>query len=86
MSDEHVWTYDYENHGNDAFWEWWNILRDGDKIGTVATSEDDAKMICTLLNATERLSAENARYFAKETRMLALRKYLNDYADIREGK
>ena len=38
------------------------------------------------LNATERLSVKNARYFAKETRMLALRKYLTDYADTLEGK
>jgi len=38
------------------------------------------------LNATERLSVKNARYFAKETRMIALRHYLNGYADILEGK
>ena len=38
------------------------------------------------LNATERLSVKHARYYAKETRMLALRKYLNGYADILEGK
>lgn len=40
----------------------------------------------TLKNATERLSVKNARYFAKNTRMIALRDYLQAYADILEGK
>lgn len=89
MSDEHVWTYEYENHGNGAFWEWWNILRDGDKIGTVTTSEDDAKMICTLLNAAEGLSAEDARNCLGKLRGTVQKtsaEALRAYADIREGK
>ena len=100
MSDEHVWTYDYENHGNGAFWEWWNILRDGDKIGTVTTSEDDAKMTCTLLNAAEMLSAEDAEELAtfagfalldvpEKARSSSVARRigaLKAYADAREGK
>lgn len=87
MSDEHIWTYECENHGNGAYWEWWNILRDGDKIGTVTTSEDDAKMTCTLLNAAERLSAERVKEILENRNVttgdiLALKAY----ADAREGR
>lgn len=86
MSDEHVWTYDYANDGNGFFCEWWNILRDGDKIGTVTTSEDDAKMICTLLNAAEELSAERVKEILENRNVttgdiLALKAY----AAAREG-
>ena len=38
------------------------------------------------LNATERLSAEDAAYFAEETRMISLRDSLRAYANILEGK
>ena len=38
------------------------------------------------INATEALSAENARYFAEHTVMIALHGYLLDYANILEGK
>ena len=87
MSDEHVWTYDYANDGNGFFCEWWNILRDGDKIGTVTTSEDDAKMICALLNAAERLSVACVRDIMCDYPM-DMHPYdaLEAYADIREGK
>jgi hypothetical protein len=98
MSDENAWTYDYENHGNGAFWEWWNILRNGEKIGTVTTSEDDAKMVCAMLNVAECLSAEDARLGAigagyvtddpvtdlPTTHWLEAEKALNAYADKRE--
>ena len=88
MSDEHVWTYDYANDGNGFFCEWWNILRDGDKIGTVTTSEDDAKMTCTLLNAAERLSAEHARQLVVVAPLEGMRAFdsLKAYADAREGR
>ena len=87
MSDEHVWTYDYENDGNGFFCEWWNILRDGDKIGTVTTSEDDAKMICTLLNAAERLRVLDAIAYHIWLEQIGIDAVgLQEYADIREGK
>ena len=38
------------------------------------------------INATSRLSAENARYYAENTAVIALRGYLLDYADILERK
>ena len=52
-----------------------------------------APQVATRLNeydklkaATERLSAEHARYFADNTIMIALRDYLRAYADTLEGK
>lgn len=99
MSDEHVWTYSYENDGNGFFCEWWNIIRDGDKIGTVTTSEEDAKMICTMLNAAEVLSGEDARLSEGDIQHIwptylfpnieSVKKRMENliaYADIREGK
>lgn len=90
MSGEHVWTYDYANDGNGFFCEWWNILRDGDKIGTVTTSENDAKMTCAMLNAAGMLSADQAGKLAKTLRIKGFPKAwvdaLQAYADAREGR
>lgn len=38
------WTYEYDNHGNGGFWEWYNIETANDHIGR-ADSEDDARLI-----------------------------------------
>jgi hypothetical protein len=47
------WTYEYENDtgpGDEGFWEWYWLLKDGDRVGRI-NDEDDAKEICRLLNA-----------------------------------
>ncbi len=54
--------------------------------GCTEVMGSDDPQIARCLNATERLSAKHARYYAKNTKMIALRHYLNSYADILEGK
>jgi hypothetical protein len=87
MVSEHVWTYKYENDGNGFFAEWWALFRDGERIGRISTSEDDAKMAVDRLNATERLM-QTIGFFASviksgEPWTEACEKA---YADISEGK
>ena len=83
----YVWTYEYENDGNGHFAEWWALFRNGEKMGRISTSEDDAKMIVERLNATDRL-IQTIGFFAS---VIKSGEPWTDacetaYADAREGK
>jgi len=87
VTEVETWTYEYDNHGNGAFWEWWDILKDRDKIGTVTTSEEDAKMVCAMLNACERLSAVSVDFLIERySKYSPVGRELRAYVDTLEGK
>ena len=54
-----MWTYEYHNDtgpGDDGFWQWWDLLKDGEKVGR-AFNESTAKEICDALNT--KIEAES---------------------------
>ena len=75
MSDDHAWTCEYDNHGNGGFAEWWNIMRDGRKVGLVSTSEEEAIAVCRRLNATEILNVEMIKKRMKGDTMFGVQLY-----------
>lgn len=55
------WTREYDNRGNGHYAQWWNILKDDEKVGEITTSEADAIEVCAMLNAAEILDAQSAK-------------------------
>jgi len=44
------WTYEYDNDGNGGYSAWYNIMRDGCKVGE-STEKKDAEYIAAACNA-----------------------------------
>ena len=56
-----MWTYEYANDvgpGDEGFFEWWDVLRDGEKVAK-ADEEEIAKLICDKMNAPEPFRRES---------------------------
>jgi len=54
------WIIEYDNDvgtNDDGFWEWWNVTN-GEKTFK-ADTEEDAKMLCDLLNNKYKNENEN---------------------------
>lgn len=62
-----MWRYEYNNHGNGSFAEWWTIIDEDDDLIATIYSEEDACLIATspellelLENVLRRLDLEPA--------------------------
>ena len=85
---EHVCKWAYTRHEADPDIVYFGILKDGNYIGIDVTSEGVAKDLCSRLNATERLSAKDAKEAARKLGYVykESRDVLKAYANILEGK